>query len=69
MEPHSLFNLDATPVTNSQKTRRHKAHKPTVAVIEQNSPRERELDEPYELSPAFKLHKPSPTLAEGEENT
>jgi hypothetical protein len=53
---------------NSQMAARQGSYEPT-AEIEQNSPRERELDEPHELSPALGAHEPSPTPTEGEEDT
>jgi len=61
-------DLDPIPAISSQTATRHKVHKPTVE-IEQNLPRERELDEPHELSPAQEPHGPSPTPSEGEEDT
>ena len=56
------------PAINSQKAMRHGAYEPTVE-IEQNLPRERELDEPHELSPAPGPHESSPAPSEGEEDT
>ena len=65
--PQPSSNLNHTPPAMDQ-IMQHGAQEPIVATTEQNSPRERELDQPHELSPALEPCEPSSTPLEGEVN-